>query len=176
MKHPAALFSTVLIVALSLGIGAHVTSAHKGATGVVKKRMTAMSDMGKGMKNIGLMLTGRKTYDAAQVKDAAKMISAHAADIPKLFPKGSGHKPSVAKPKVWKNWKEFEAMAQRLEGYAQALEAGADNKMTMDGMKMTPQMMSDPAHLKMMPPKIIFAQVAKSCSACHDSYREEKDK
>ncbi len=157
-----------------LGLSTAPTIAHKGATGVVKDRMVAMKDMGTGMKAIGLMIAGRKPYDAHQVKDAAMMIRKHAIQIPKLFPQGTGHKPSVAKAEIWTNFKDFEASAMRLAGFAHALQDGAGNKMSMEGVKMTPEMMSDPAKMKDLPPKLIFAQMAKTCSACHETYRQEK--
>ena len=175
MKIVGRTVSTLASSLVALGITVSGGAAHKGATGVVKERMVAMKDMGAGMKKIGLMVTGRKPYDAHEVKDAAKMIRAHANKIPSLFPKGTGHKPSVAKAEIWTDFADFKANAQRLARLAHALQDGAENKMSMRGVKMMPQMMRNPEKMKMMPPRMIFAMMAKTCSACHETYRQEKN-
>ncbi|HHI82828.1 MAG TPA: cytochrome c [Rhizobiales bacterium] len=151
--------------------------AHKGATGIVKKRMEAMKEMGKGMKTVGLMISGRKDYDAVQVRAAARMIRAHAQKIPGLFPEGSGHKPSVARAEIWKDWQRFKAQAEQLAVFAGALEKGADNnRKMMAAMPMDMSKMNDPDHLAGMPPKMIFARIGKTCKGCHETFRKEKKK
>ena len=163
-------FLTLLIV------GAGGVVAHKGATGIVMKRMNGMKAMGKEMKSVAAMVTGKKKYDAAMVKAAAKTIRTHANAIPQLFPKGSTQHPSEVRPEIWTRWADFQASAKRLAELAAALEVSAGNDRTAKPHKMTPKMMSDPDHLKTMPPKFVFIQVSKTCTACHKEFRKAKKK
>ena len=75
--------------------------AHDDATGIVKKRMDAMSDIGDQMKTIASMLKGEKQFDAGSLAASATTIADHARKIPHLFPEGSLKKPSEALPAVW---------------------------------------------------------------------------
>lgn len=150
--------------------------AHKGASGIVKQRMEAMKAMGSSMKSVAAMVTGKTAYDAAKMKKAATLIKAHAQKTPKMFPKGSTNHPSEAKPEIWARWSEFEVLAKRLASYADALDQAAGNQKGVMAHKMTPAMMSDPEHLKLMPPKMIFIQISKTCSTCHKDFRKPKKK
>lgn len=117
--------------------------AHEGATGVVKERMEAMKTIGAAMKRIAAMLRGLQDYDAAAVAEAARAIEAHGGDaMTALFPEGSAHEPSEARPVIWKDWEQFKALAQDLAVYSRALAAAAGNERgTMEGQ-----------HLRALPP------------------------
>jgi len=129
--------------------------AHKGATGIVMKRMMAMKDMGDGMKSLAAMVTGKVPFASPKIKEIAVSLKGHAADIPGLFPKGSVKGPSEATPAIWKNWAEFQRIAKDLEDLAGQLEGDASN--------------SKPAALA------LFAKIGKSCSGCHQDYRKKKE-
>lgn len=144
-----------------IGLGGSIitiqtTQAHEGASGVVKQRMMAMKDMAAGTKELSLMVTGKKAYDAERVKAIAAMIKGHAGEIPKLFPKGTNHHPSEATAKVWTHWDDFKGHAQKLAEFADGLASAAPNGKT--------------AALGS------FAKIGKTCSGCHEDYRAKKKK
>jgi cytochrome c556 len=144
------------IATLSVLIAAGITAveAHKGATGVVMKRMMSMKSMGDGMKELAAMVTGKAPYDAARTKAIAATIKGHAADIPKQFPKGSIKGPSEALPSIWQDWDGFKRHADNLAELADKLAGAAgDGKSAALGL---------------------FAQMGKTCSGCHQDYRQKK--
>lgn len=152
-------FSRLIQATLVLGLGASVVAgqtaqAHKGASGVVKQRMMAMKDMAAGTKELSLMVTGKKAYDAERVKAIAAAIKGHAGEIPKLFPKGTNHHPSEATAKIWTHWDDFKGHAEKLAELADGLASAAPNgKMAAIGS---------------------FAKIGKTCSGCHEDYRAKK--
>jgi cytochrome c556 len=102
--------------------------AHGGATGVVQERMEAMERIDAAMKRIAAMFRGETDYDAGTVKQAAQTISRHGgAQLTRLFPAGSIQAPSEALPAIWRNWPRFQALADDLVAYGDALAAAADN-------------------------------------------------
>ena len=85
--------------------------AHGGATGIVKQRIDGMT----------AMMRGKRPYDADAVSEAAAIIQSHAGPaLTDLFPEGSIHGPSEARPDIWTNWSEFQALATRLSEQPQA--------------------------------------------------------
>ncbi|PHP68487.1 cytochrome C [Zhengella mangrovi] len=187
-------------VALSLG-GAAAAFAHGGATGIVKERMEAMESMGDTMKALKPMMQGAVAYDADAVRQGARSIRDHAAKIQDLFPEGSGGHPSEARPEVWTERSDFDALAKRLQVLAAGLKAAAGNDTAMpgssqgmmgsgQGMMMGGQGMMgggqgmmmgavgplpDPSDLAAMPAGGVFAMVAQTCSACHSRFRQEDE-
>lgn len=131
--------------------------AHSGATGIVKKRMDAMSDIGKNMKVIGTMLKGEANFDGMAVKTSASAIASHAKEMPQLFPEGSNDKPSEALPSVWEKWDSFTAIALELEKAASQLAEVASSAQSVNDIK---------------PP---FLGVAKTCKSCHEDFRLKKE-
>ncbi|TCD15415.1 c-type cytochrome [Oricola cellulosilytica] len=106
--------------------------AHGGATGIVKERMDAMGAMGDAIKTLSAMMRGETGYDAAVVQREAGKIETHGGKaMTSLFPEGSDGAPSEAKSEIWSNWKEFEALAVRLESLAAGLERAAENGLAM---------------------------------------------
>jgi len=103
---------------------------HKGAMGVVKMRMDRMEAMGAEMKRIGAMVRGKKRFDGSKIAAASEKIADHGRKSSKLFPKGSGEKPTQALPKVWKDWRGFtRAMNSMVRSATVLAEAGrAGNK------------------------------------------------
>ncbi len=120
--------SKTFFVAVALSVtGAVGALAHGGATGVVKERMDAMTEMSNVIKALTPMMRGQSAYDAGAVREGAATIRDHAKLITSLFPTGSGGHSSEARDDVWSDWSTFEALAQRLEKLAGGLEAAADN-------------------------------------------------
>ena len=146
--------TAVLITAVVSASG--VALSHSGATGLVKQRMDAMSDIAKGMKAIGAMLKGEAGFDAGAVKSAASSIAEHAGQIPELFPEGSNRKPSEALPAIWEDWARFTSIADDMGAKAMALETAADGAAQIDQIKAP------------------FGALAKTCKACHSDFRLAK--
>ena len=145
-----------LAVASVVVMGISTVHAHKGAKGIVMERMMSMKSMGDGMKLIAAMVTGKAPYDASKTKAIATEIKMHAAGIPKQFPKGSIKGPSEALPAIWKDWDAFKGHADELAKLADQMAASADSgKVVALGL---------------------FAKIGKTCSGCHQDYRQKKEK
>ncbi len=167
--------------------------AHGGATGIVKERMDGMSTMGKAVKSLVPMMQGKIPLDSAQIRAAAQAIGQHSGDtLIKLFPKGSGDHPSKAKPAIWQDPRDFNALAEQLQTLAKGLEQAAGNplmgqssggSMMGGGSNMmgsgTGMMggssagMADLEQLAQMPVDGVYNMIAKTCSACHSRFRAE---
>lgn len=181
------------VLAVGLGGGA---VAHVGATGVVKERMDLMMEIGDATKAIADMLRGTQPYDAERMRAMARRIEGHGGEaMTRLFPDGSLDHPSEALPAIWTEWERFERLADLMADQAGALARAADNPrgpmqqgggmtsgmtggMTGGGMMSGSGMMGgggpSPEDLAAMPPDAAFRHLAQTCSACHESYREEQ--
>jgi cytochrome c556 len=185
-------------VAAALGAGAATALAHTGATGVVKERMEAMKAMGDSMKELTAIMRGQQDYDAGRVRALATRIGEHGGEaMTELFPEGSLDHPSEALPTIWSNWERFSDLAIRLDDYASALAAAADNQrpaggaMQGQGMMQGQSMMQGqgmmsggmmgtgqgptPEMLAQMPPDAVFLHLADTCSACHQDFRKKQN-
>lgn len=148
-------FTLTVLLASGLGLGA--VWAHSGATGIVKERMDAMTEIGDSVKSVGQMLKGEAPYNRERIAAAGQAIAGHAGQaLTDLFPEGSLHAPSEASPEIWADWAEFSKIAGTLKESAVALsdlaEAGAGEK--------------DIA--------AAFGNVAGTCKACHEAFRIKK--
>lgn len=124
--------------------------AHSGATGIVKKRMEAMKDVGAVMKELAAMVKGDVVFDATAVAKRGSDLKSHAAGIPALFLAGSIHGPSEALPQIWENFEGFRTIASDLESAAAVLSG-----------------VTQPSAL----PAALGA-AGKTCKACHMDYRK----
>lgn len=198
--------TTFLVVAAAATTLAVAALAHGGATGIIKQRMDAMSVMSDAVKSLTVMMRGEVPYDADAVSQGASIIKSHAGSVmTALFPPDSLDKPSVARPEIWADWDDFEALAMRLSVFADGLERaagnglmhqegstmgnqgmmGADSKSGADNMmgSMGSSMMSggmggqmpDTAQLAKMPADGVFNMLTRTCSACHTKFRIEKN-
>lgn len=158
--------------------------AHGGATGIVKERMDAMSDMSKAMKSTAGMMTGKAPYDAATVKANARVIKSKSGHtLTRLFPPNSLQMASEAKRGIWSDWQEFEMLADRLSLFAEGMALSADNgpaQMQTDGKgdminsATMEQLSQNTAWFAKMPAADVFNALAKTCSACHEKFRQKK--
>lgn len=115
-------------VLTSLGAAA---LAHNGATGVVMDRMMGMTAMKDVMASLAPMMQGQKPYEVATVQENAAKILAHSGEnLVRLFPEGSLQPSSFAKPDIWEEWEDFEALSKQLETYAMGLATAAPNGLT----------------------------------------------
>lgn len=187
------------IAAAIATLGAASVFAHGGATGIVKERMDLMKVMGQSLKQVSAMMRGKAEYDADQVRALAAIIGKHGGkNMTATFPHGSNMPPSEALPSIWSDWEKFSLLADNITDYAKALEQAAENErhsnkggmmsgssnMMQGGQKMLGgsggMMMkkdnSGPSieQLTKMPPDAAFMQLTKTCSQCHQDFRQEK--
>lgn len=192
--------STKMTLAIVASISAGVALAHNGATGIVKERMDGMAAMQDAVKAITPIMRGQANYDADAVRLFAKSVEVHSGDaMTKLFPEGSGGKPSEAKEEVWTDWEGFETLAMNLQVLGNALAMAADNGLAaqaaggsngsmmgtgtmMGGQPAMGGMMGqsqanvmDLDMLAAMPAGALFTQISQTCSACHTKYRAESN-
>ena len=151
MKHTIAL----ALMLLGLASAASVSS-HEGASGVIKTRMDAMSDMADAMKAMAKVVKGKQAYEPQLFIDSGATIAGHSAMLADLFPAGSKQGNSEATLLIWQQWDDFVTLAQRTETTAQALV-----DMAQQGSELRPL-------------KKQFAKLGGSCKACHQDYRQKK--
>lgn len=185
------------IIASALGVVSTVVIAHGGATGIVKERMDAMSDMKDSMKSVSNMFKGNEPYDANKVRVAAEVIKGHSGEqLTKLFPEGSLKHPSEAKLIVWSEWDRFDKLAKHLGVLSEGLSKAADNieppastnemmggsSMMGNGGMMGESSMMGGGHMMLtadeygeMPVEMVFKMVTDNCSSCHTRFRKEKE-
>ena len=129
-------------------------SAHMGATGVVKERMDLMMSLGKTVKSLNSIVRGEIDFDSGNVKRAASHLLVQSKKMQTLFPEGSMQPPSGAKPEIWDNMSEFEALAEALGSEAEKLaEIGANG----DREALAQQ----------------FTRIGAACSGCHKPFRSK---
>ncbi|MAH83540.1 MAG: hypothetical protein CBB68_04155 [Rhodospirillaceae bacterium TMED8] len=129
-------------------------SSHEGATGVVKERMTLMESLGGSMKTLAKFAKGELEWDTQVVQKQLSALSSHASkDLSALFPEGSARHPSEAKPAIWTDWDEFQALW------------GDFNKVAKTANEAEPDS-----------PKVLISQIrklAKTCKSCHDDFKAD---
>ena len=140
----------------------------------------AMKGIGAAMKEIKAMLRGEKAYSARSLAAQARRIrDGSGAAMTRLFPKDSLQGPSEASPDIWQRWELFERLARdlgaRAESLALAAERAGPESATETGSKQLatmPEKDAGPPGSKL--PMAEFAELAKSCAACHREFRIEK--
>eukprot|EP01026_Neomeris_dumetosa_P064947 TRINITY_DN62168_c0_g1_i4.p1 TRINITY_DN62168_c0_g1~~TRINITY_DN62168_c0_g1_i4.p1 ORF type:complete len:155 (-),score=27.34 TRINITY_DN62168_c0_g1_i4:149-613(-) len=146
--------------------------AHAEAEGVIKDRMELMKTLGKSMKGLGPMVTGKASYDADKVRELAVAIAEHGGTkLTDLFPKDSLSDESEALPVIWTDWAGFEAKASDLVVFANALAKAAGNDPTG---AVPADLVKDPGELATLPPLASFKAVGSTCGGCHKTFRKEK--
>lgn len=144
--------SRLAVAALGFILVSATAYAHRGATGIVKQRMDAMTSMGRAMKALGAMMRGTEAHDAERFRSHAQAIARHGGDaLTALFPEGSLNTPTRANPAIWADWDRFARLAQELE-----LHAG--------------YLASAPPHER----DAAFKRMRQTCSDCHRPFRTKK--
>ncbi len=130
--------------------------AHSGATGIVKERMELMKVIASQMKTIGSMVKGERNFSAEEASAAATMIATKSEKVPDLFPEDSIMDPSEALPSIWEDWDTFVQLSEDMNTHAKTLAETA--KDVDDGTAI----------------RAAFTMLAKTCSSCHEDFRQEK--
>ncbi len=152
------------IARIMLGIGmagllaaTSLASGHEGAkemTGPAKARHDAMETVKDHFVPLVKMVKGAAPFDAATVKKNAEVIAKKLEEASKLFPEGSDKGKTRAKPEIWTNRAEFDAIMKTAIEKAKAL-------MNVDSPdKLAPAVME---------------LGGKGCKACHEKFRKPKD-
>jgi len=136
-------------------IPAAAPATKEEALKIMHERHEGMEQIGKSTKAIKRQLNS-STPDVAEIQKAAATIAELAAKSPNWFPQGTG--PDVgktgAKPEIWQNYPDFAAKDRDFGRAAQAFDAAAKT--------------GDLTQIKAG-----FADLGKSCKACHDKYRSD---
>ncbi|RWC27019.1 MAG: cytochrome c [Mesorhizobium sp.] len=139
-------------ITLAVALVAGAALAHKGATGVIAERMTAMKNMGRELKAIGDMLVGTAPFDAAAVVQHADALHENCHRTTILFPPGSIDHHSRALPTIWEKPEAFQEAMQKLHNATETFAATAP--------------LSDRTALAAS-----FEQIRKICNGCHQTFR-----
>jgi cytochrome c556 len=112
-----------VLLGLSLTVGAYADEHEaKLPAGPIRDRHELMEGNGADAKAIGEAM---KAGDMAKVAERAAHIQAEAPKIPGLFPKGSTHPESRAKPEIWEHWDKFVQLSKDMEAAAGKVAATA---------------------------------------------------
>lgn len=149
--------SRILVGAVMMALGATgVAIAHISAdqlpAGPIRDRHELMEGIGKNAKTIG---DAMKSGKFEPVGPAADAIHTSAGKVLALFPKGSTHEHSRAKPEIWQQWDKFESGVQALATASAELAAAAK---AGSGVPDAAQKMFG------------------TCKACHDQFRVPEKK
>ena len=129
--------------------------AHDAAMQKMHERHEGMEQIGKSFKIAGRTLKSGAP-DLAQVRSSAATIARLAARTPTWFPAGTGSNVgnTGAKPEIWQKPADFVAKDRAMQLAAAAF----------DGAARSGNMAAIQAR---------FSDLAKTCKACHDSYRSD---
>jgi cytochrome c556 len=122
---------------------------------VMHERHEGMEQIGKSNKAIRAALEASPP-DVSAVQKAAATIADLATKTPGWFPAGTGPElgKTGAKPEIWQNQADFSAKDKDFREAAQAFSTAAASG-NVDTIKAS------------------FAELGKTCKACHDKYRSE---
>ena len=152
MRIPLIMTGVALVILCAPTVVSADEASRALPAGPIRDRHDLMEGIGKNAKIIGDAL---KAGDRSPIAAAAEKIQTSATQITALFPPGSTHPKSRAKPEIWSNWAKFEANAKQLQSDAGALAAaaksGGDAKAAADTM---------------------FG----ACKSCHDDFRVPEKK
>ena len=123
----------------------------------IKERQKLMKGNGDAVKAVMAMVKGEKPYDAKIAAESMKTIMNTMDKAVTLFPAGSETGGDTeAKPDIWTNKADFEAIAKTTKEAAAKAELAAAGG--LDGFKTA------------------MVDVGKGCKSCHEKYRVEKKK
>ncbi len=164
MAHENTLWTASIALLLALVFGAFGVEAQERVSGddeaeeVMEMRSKTMKSLGRSMRTLRDFARGRK--EASEAAMAASDIEKKSADIPGLFPIGTGldeFPNSEAKEVIWEEWEEFTAASERLTQTAAAMVAAIES--------------ADQGRIKSA-----FGNLGKKgCGGCHNRFREESD-
>ncbi len=145
-----ALFRTAIVAALLVVLT--VAAPARAAAPEIAQRQELMKSNSAAIRMLVRMLRGTQPWDGDAAKRAAATLNSNSKQIQSLFPPGSGTESGVkttARSEIWDNSGDFAAKADALEAESAKLMAASD----------------DTAF------KAQIAIVGKTCSGCHEAYR-----
>ena len=137
-----------------------IPHAHKGATGVVKQRMDAMSEMGDAMGVMADMIKQKRPFDPGEVTTATRLLVEHTNQLIELFPDTAESRHGAATealPSIWENWDSFTDSSQNLATKLATFQATAANGLNEQVLRQE------------------FRKIAKACSGCHEDFRKPEE-
>ena len=154
MSNPA---NKIIVMMMFVGLlSSPNASAHSGATGVVKQRMDAMSDMADAMKAMASVVKGKQEFDPVLFIQNGEVIVGHSDTLLGLFPEGLEQDMSEASPAIWQQWDDFVSISIRTKTDAEDLV-----QMAQEGGELRPLTKQ-------------FVKLSGGCKACHKAYRKKK--
>jgi cytochrome c556 len=144
-------------ITLSLVLSTLISSSLAFAgSGPIESRQHLMEDTRDAAKVIGGMLKQEQPFDAPAAMESFKVWQETAARAGDLFPDGSdvGHD-TEAKAEIWTD------------------RAGFDEKLANFGSKVDAAIAANPDSLEAL--NAAASPVFKTCKACHEGYRVEKE-
>ncbi|OED39692.1 hypothetical protein AB833_13800 [Chromatiales bacterium (ex Bugula neritina AB1)] len=139
-------------------VGVTAPVAHQGATGIVKERMDAMSDMSDRTKLIAKMFKGEKELDRTYIRQASESFASHGEALFTQFPDTHESRmgsDTEALPSIWDDWDGFEEQINQFIAVNGELQTALDDQVSDKKLRKT------------------FLTVARSCKSCHKNYRQE---
>ena len=146
----------LLVVATALGVLTALPAAAQFAKpeDAIKYRKAAFTVMGTHFGRLGAMANGRVPFDAKAASANAELV-ATASHLPfAAFGNGTDLGETRAKPEIWSENDKFRAAATKMQEEVAKLNAAAKTG-SLDNLKAA------------------FGGAARSCKACHDSYRTD---
>ena len=133
--------------------------SHGGATGIVKERMDAMSNMADATKLVADMYKGKTDFNKDAIAAAIETYLQHGDEMRTLFPDTEHSRTGSstdALPKIWDAPEEF---AEQIDDFIEAT----------DELNMAFNEGVDDKQLKKQ-----FFKSTKTCSNCHKQFRKPK--
>ena len=116
-----------------------------------EQRVAVMKGNGAAMGAIGKYVKGEADYSPA-VEESANKLQQQSKEVAALFPPGSTHEKSRAKPEIWSNASGFQKRVTEFQtSSAELVKAVA----TKDKQKIADA----------------YGAVGKACGGCHDDFR-----
>ena len=138
-------------------VGNAAPPTREAALKLMHDRHENMEDIGDATKLVGRELK-KDQPDVTAIQGAAAKIATLAPQVPAWFPAGTG--PDIgkthAKPAIWEKPEDFASKARDFEAAAKTFDAAAKS--------------GDVAAIRSS-----FADLGKTCKACHDPYRAKDD-
>lgn len=143
-----------LPIAVVAVLAAPAALSHSGVKDPqVMARMQLMSLVAADMKILGGMAKGSIGFDLERVKARAASLEQHAVETLQLFEPQANDPKSEARPAIWEDWDGFSAKANDMQQAAKQLGLVTAE----DGFEAA------------------FRVVGQTCTACHETYRIEKN-
>jgi cytochrome c556 len=145
----------LVLASFGLFAAAAVAAPSSKARHIMHERHEGMEAIGKANKELRREVTSA-TPNVAAVRASSAKLARLASKASGWFPKGTGPEAGKtrAKPEIWQDPQDFSARLRDFQGAAKALKVAAAS--------------GDANAIKAR-----YADLGKTCKACHDKYRSE---